>query len=262
MSGFVGSMEVHGGERLESQKLESPEAVEQEAKKLESVDAPENGAQLDAARIIRDDGGNEINNGSKLRPNATFMENGIEYKTNDNGKIYCIDGKQLPDSKFTRNGRECETDSRGELKSIDGISTDECQCNADKYARGYNDKYHPYDRAVAKGIEGVQKTANGGVSFSETDSIFIKADGTKAVVVIEATGSRCKDFDRANAAIGLSEEPDGYVWHHLDDYNVKDNTITLELVKDEAHNASKPHSGGCAQYDSIYGSSYNPPRKE
>lgn len=262
MSGSFKGKEAQGGERLEPQKLESPEAVEQEAKTLKSVDAPENSAQLDAARIIKDDSGNEINNGSKLRPNDAFIENGIEYKTDDNGKIYCIDGKNLPDSKFTRNGHECETDSRGELKSIDEISTDECQCNADKVAQNYNDKYRPYDRAVAKGIDGVQKTANGGVSFSETDSIFIKADGTKAVVAIEATGSRCKDFDRANAAIGLREEPEDYVWHHLDDYNVKHNTITLELVKDEAHNASKPHSGGCAQYDSIYGSSYNPPRKE
>lgn len=59
----------------------------------------------------------------------------------------------------------------------------------------------------------------------------------------------------------LEETPDGYVWHHVDDYNVEDGTITLELVEDEAHNATKPHSGGCAQYDAVNGSSYNPPRK-
>ena len=65
----------------------------------------------------------------------------------------------------------------------------------------------------------------------------------------------------ANQAMGLLETPDGYVWHHLDDYNVEKNTITMELVMDEAHNASKPHSGGCAQYDSVNGPTYNKKRR-
>ena len=58
-----------------------------------------------------------------------------------------------------------------------------------------------------------------------------------------------------------STPPDGYVWHHLDDYNVEKNTITMELVMDEAHNASKPHSGGCAQYDSVNEPTYNKKRR-
>ena len=56
-------------------------------------------------------------------------------------------------------------------------------------------------------------------------------------------------------------QADGYVWHHLDDYNVEKNTITMELVMDEAHNASKPHSGGCAQYDSVNEPTYNKKRR-
>lgn len=35
----------------------------------------------------------------------------------------------------------------------------------------------------------------------------------------------------------------------------------MELVMDEAHNASKPHSGGCAQYDSVNGPTYNKKRR-
>ena len=31
---------------------------------------------------------------------------------------------------------------------------------------------------------------------------------------------------------------------------------------DEAHNASKPHSGGCAQYDSVNGPTYNKKRRQ
>lgn len=43
-------------------------------------------------------------------------------------------------------------------------------------------------------------------------------------------------------------------------FSVEKNTITMELVMDEAHNASKPHSGGCAQYDSVNGPTYNKKR--
>lgn len=141
------------------------------------------------------------------------------------------------------------------------MTLEEQQALADKVAQEYNESKHPYERAVEKGIEGVKKTENGGVSFAETDKIYITEDGSKCIVKIEATGNRSKDFDLANAAMGLEETPDGYVWHHVDDYNVKDGTITLELVEDEAHNASKPHSGGCAQYDAVHGACYNPPRK-
>lgn len=62
-------------------------------------------------------------------------------------------------------------------------------------------------------------------------------------------------------AVRLDKTPDGYVWHHRDDYNVKDGTVTLELVKSETHNATKPHSGGCAMYDAANGPTYNPPKQ-
>lgn len=141
------------------------------------------------------------------------------------------------------------------------LTIKEKQDLADKVAQDYNAKTNPYQRALNKGVEGVKETLNGGVSFAETDNIYFKDDGTKCIVKIQATGNRTKDFDAANKAMDLEETPDGYVWHHIDDYNVEDGTITLELVEDEVHNASKPHSGGCAQYDAVNGPSYNPPRK-
>ncbi len=133
----------------------------------------------------------------------------------------------------------------------------ELQSIADKAAKDYNDKYHPFERAQKKGITGVEKTSNGGVSFENSSDIYKNEKGEKAVVQIKATGSRSKDFDAANKAAGLKETPDGYVWHHRDDYDVKTNTFTLELVKEDAHNSTKPHSGGCAQYDAVHGSTYN-----
>ncbi len=35
----------------------------------------------------------------------------------------------------------------------------------------------------------------------------------------------------------------------------------LELVKEKAHKAALPHSGACAQYDAVNGSSYNTRRR-
>ena len=131
---------------------------------------------------------------------------------------------------------------------------------ANKTAQKYNAKYNPYEKAISKGYKKVKRTANGGVSFQGTEYIYYH-NGQEARKVIQATGNRNNDFKMANQAMGLSETPDGYVWHHLDDYNVEKNTITMELVMDEAHNASKPHSGGCAQYDSVNGPTYNKKKK-
>ncbi|MEQ2390657.1 RHS repeat-associated core domain-containing protein [Waltera intestinalis] len=131
---------------------------------------------------------------------------------------------------------------------------------ANKAAQEYNAKYNPYERAISKGYTDVKKTANGGVSFQGSEYMYYH-NGQEARKVIQATGNRNNDFKMANQTMRLLETPDGYVWHHLDDYNVEKNTITMELVMDEAHNASKPHSGGCAQYDSVNGPTYNKKRR-
>ncbi len=156
-----------------------------------------------------------------------------------------------------------EQDLEDEVYELGEFNEEELEAlqeRADNAAQEYNDKYSPYERAVSKGVEGVTETPNGGVSFENSDALYVTKDGKKGVITIEATGSRSADFDKANEALGLDEKPDGYTWHHLDNYNVKDNTVTLELVRDDAHNSAKPHYGGCAQYDAVHGPTYNPPR--
>lgn len=143
---------------------------------------------------------------------------------------------------------------------IDSNRTSNLQGVADRAAQDYNAKYNPAERAKSKGYTGVKKTPNGGVSFQGTNYMY-RMNGNEVKTTIYATGNRQNDFNAANTKVGLPETPDGYVWHHVDDYNVAENTITMELVMDEAHNASKPHSGGCAQYDAVHGPTYNPPRK-
>ena len=143
--------------------------------------------------------------------------------------------------------------------AITELSDEELQAVADKAAQDYNASRKGYEKALEKGYIGVEKTPNGGPSFANSEYIY-KKDGNKMIVTIKATGSRSQDFAQADKYIkekyGIESRPDGYTWHHLDDYNVAENEITMELVLTDAHKASYPHSGGCAQYKAVTGKTY------
>ena len=143
--------------------------------------------------------------------------------------------------------------------AITELSDEELQAVADKAAQDYNASRKGYEKALEKGYIGVEKTPNGGPSFANSEYIY-KKDGNKMIVTIKATGSRREDFKQADKYIkekyGIESRPDGYTWHHLDDYNVAENEITMELVVTKAHEASYPHSGGCAQYKAVTGKTY------
>lgn len=177
----------------------------------------------------------------------------------DSGKpIY---RSELPDDSGEYLHERGAAEDSQEKTTTESCSLEKQQNLANETAREYNTKYNPVERVKNKGYTDICETPNGGVSFKDSNALYCN-DGKKGIGTIEATGNRTRDFDAANKKMGLAETPDGYVWHHLDDYDVKSNTVTLQLVKDEAHNASKPHSGGCAQYDAIHGASYNPVKKE
>ena len=125
---------------------------------------------------------------------------------------------------------------------------------ADDKAKAYNAEKNPYEVALRKGVKGIKRTPNGGVSFADTGKVYVH-NGQKCIVSIQATGNRDKDFDAANKKIGLEREPDGYVWHHVDDYNVETNTLTLELVDSDTHKKTMAHAGSCAHYDAVHGPS-------
>lgn len=136
-------------------------------------------------------------------------------------------------------------------------STAEQQKIADDRAKEYNQKNRSYERMIAAGYTDITKTSNGGISYENSKALYVTSDGRKASIRITATGNRNRDFDAANKALGLEETPDDYVWHHVDDYNVEDNTLTIQLVYDEVHGLSRPHAGACAQYDAVHGKTYN-----
>jgi len=192
-----------------------------------------------------------------------FMQEDVYQGDGLNLYAYCGNNPVVYDDPSgyasTSTGKACPP--QGKIsESVDESGSSSLQDIANKAAQEYNAKYNPYERAINKGYTDVKKTANGGVSFQGSEYMYYH-NGQEARKVIQATGNRNNDFKMANQAMGLLETPDGYVWHHLDDYNVEKNTITMELVMDEAHNASKPHSGGCAQYDSVNGPTYNKKRR-
>ena len=212
--------------------------------------------------IGRNERHKEITKKNEIRPRTEISMSDCERFWSDIlGNETQIKKAEIKNQKIVQKelNKSVENVSEGKIEKT--LTLEEKQDMADRVAQEYNESKRPYERAKEKGIEGIKKTENGGVSFAETDKIFEKEDGTKCIVKIEATGKRKTDFDEANKAMGLEETPDGYVWHHIDDYNVKDGTMTMELVEDEVHFACTPHAGGCAQYDAVNGASYNPPRK-
>ena len=133
----------------------------------------------------------------------------------------------------------------------------ESQQLANIIAQEYNAKYNPAERAKIKGYEGIGTTANGGVTFEGTKYMYPVEEGQLNRVTIQAQGTRTGDFNMAISIAGLSATPDYAVWDHLDEYNVETGEMTLELVYKDAHRATVPHAGGCAQYDAVHGPSYN-----
>ncbi len=110
--------------------------------------------------------------------------------------------------------------------------------------------------AAKKGYAGVGTTVNGGPTFAETEHLYPAAQGQLSVVNIPLTGSYRKDFALANEEGKFAEKPDGYMWHHVDDFNPQTGRATFELIDKDAHNATRPHAGSVAQYVKHHGVPY------
>ncbi|WJE51146.1 WXG100 family type VII secretion target [Bacillus cereus] len=128
-------------------------------------------------------------------------------------------------------------------------------------------KLTPAERAAKKGFPDIKTSPNGGPDFTDTPYLYPVKEGQRNIVPIEMTGNRQKDFKVANERAGFPEAGrnpphEDYTWHHFDDYDPVTNTCTMQLVQKDAHTATFPHKGSCAQYDEYHGEKiYNKPRK-
>lgn len=115
----------------------------------------------------------------------------------------------------------------------------------------------PLAKLEEKGYTGVKKTPGGSLDYSESNALYNKKPGVNPIVKIKYTGVYPLDDHAANLEAGLNQKsaPKGYVWHHLDDYDPKTNTGTMQLVEQPAH-LGITHVGGTQQYKKATGIKY------
>ena len=120
-----------------------------------------------------------------------------------------------------------------------------------------------------KGVPYVPLTLTGQPTFAGTPHMYPPGPPHKSLVVIDMVGNRPADFKLANEAAGLTavlraqsrdltEAPEGYTWHHRDDFKPSTTpppvgTCTMELVTTDAHEATFVHKGSCDQYNKHVG---------
>ncbi len=101
------------------------------------------------------------------------------------------------------------------------------------------------------------------MDFTGSPDLYPVSDGQSNIVTIQLQGNRYGDFKEANVAGGFGKSgkstPQGYTWHHMDDYDPVSNTSSMQLVKREAHEASFPHMGSVKQYQDAHGVKYETP---
>ena len=120
----------------------------------------------------------------------------------------------------------------------------------------------PIAKLEGFGYSGVKKTQGGGLDFADSNALYNKKPDVNPIVKIKYTGDYDLDFQAANKAAGLNQKkaPSGYVWHHLDDYDPRTNTGTMQLVEQGAHRGI-PHKGGVSQYKLATGNAYTHPAR-
>jgi len=79
---------------------------------------------------------------------------------------------------------------------------------------------------------------------------------------MQYTGDYDLAFQTPNKAAGLNQKkaPSGDIWHHLDNYDPRTNTGTMQFVEQEAHRGI-PHKDGLSQYKLVIGKAYTHPAR-
>jgi RHS repeat-associated protein len=117
-----------------------------------------------------------------------------------------------------------------------------------------------HQQAKEKGYPGIKVTEKGNPDFSESDYLYPAGPDQENIVEIELTGNRYFDKKKANKKANIdppSRSPEGYTWHHLDDYDPDTGTATMQLVDQNAHEATYPHKGAAGQYSDYHGVDYD-----
>jgi RHS repeat-associated protein len=100
--------------------------------------------------------------------------------------------------------------------------------------------------------------AYAGVDFTGGSDFFPTTGSQRNIVTIKMQGRRTRDFTQAFKEAGIPKSAaTGYTWHHVDDFNPKTGTTTMQLVKTSAHEASFPHGGSVTQFEKHFKVNYD-----
>ena len=118
------------------------------------------------------------------------------------------------------------------------------------------------------GLRAIPLTLSGQPTYAGTPHLFPVTGTQRNVVTIKMAGNRAGDFRRANKEAGLiqllasqgrdaDEAPEGYTWHHRDDFQGNPTPppygyCTMELVETKAHEDTFVHLGSCNQCNKYY----------
>ena len=98
----------------------------------------------------------------------------------------------------------------------------------------------------------IRKSARGLVpDFLSTPQFLYRGDPKFGKIEIKLTGVDDLDFKSANIKSDILKEipkdrntPEGYTWHHMDDYDPIKGTCTMQLVETKIHKLTATHTGG------------------
>ncbi len=91
--------------------------------------------------------------------------------------------------------------------------------------------------------------------YSTLTDVLYAGNPANGKVRIKLTGVLSKDFELANAQVGLLKTPKTHVWHHLDDWDPVTGECTLQLVDKILHakaSTGTTHTGGTALWRYFY----------
>lgn len=143
----------------------------------EGIESAEKSAS-DIQKPLIDDNGNEITDkDGNLKPNITYSLFGIEYTTDDNGNIFCIDGEPLCNVTYVVDGHEYKTDDNGKVYCCDGvcISNDSYVIDGHRYYTDDNGQNYRIDNHLLPDCE---YEVNGYKYHTDSQGRIISAEGT------------------------------------------------------------------------------------
>ncbi len=150
----------------------------------------------------------------------------------------------------------------------EAINLKRYQKQIDNKALEYNAKYNPVARGEEAGWIGIKSTQNGTADFSDTSAIFKADNGEIVQFKFNPTGDYKLDnellakYAKDNYGIDVKGYMDPnlgdsmYAWNRLDDFDVGNNSATVQLVKNEALMDVGPRSGSVSQYSFYNGKGY------